>query len=377
MSEVTRTYRLIEYNLQFFGDDKTEEPTSKKLSDTRKKGQVAKSQELAHAIQLVGMFVMIRAFSAAMGGRFINVFSWIYGSVMDDLMTTEKGGFRVETIGLLLSNVYFQMFMLVVPFVVGGFVVAALSTGLQFKFQITTDPLKPKLSKFNPVNGVKRIFSVRSLFNLFLSIVKITLIGIIAYTAVVGHLNELFLLYELSLNQAVALIGDLVVSTGLRISLVYLVVGIADLLFQRWKFKSEIKMTKQEVKDEYKNAEGDPQIKGKQRQRMREVSMRRMMQSVPTADVVITNPEHLAVAIKYDPEVADAPVVLAKGADYLAQKIKEAAKENKVDIVENKPLARAIYTTVEVGQEIPPELYEAVAVILANILNAKNRAAAR
>ena len=376
MEEVKRPL-LLEYNLQFFGDDKTEEPTSKKLSDTRKKGQVAKSQELAHSIQLVGMFLMLRAFVGAMGERFVNVFSWIYGGVLDDLMLTEKGGFRVETINILLSNVYVQMFFLAIPFMVGGFIISALSTGLQFEFKISTEPLKPKLDKFNPINGFKRMFSVRSLFNLLLSIVKIVLIGVIAYTALVDHLNDLFMLYELSLNQAIALIGDLVISTGLRISLVYVVLGIADLLFQRWKFKSEIKMTKQEVKDEYKNSEGDPQIKGRQRQRMREASQRRMMQAVPTADVVITNPTHYAVAIKYDPDEADAPVVVAKGQDLIAQRIKEIAKENNVIIRENKQLARTLYTTVEVGQEIPAELYQAVAEILAAIFSMRDNAARR
>ena len=148
-------------------------------------------------------------------------------------------------------------------------------------------------------------------------------------------------------------------------------VGFADLFYQKRKFKKDIKMTKQEVKDEFKNSEGDPQIKGQQRQKMREVSQRRMMQQVPQADVVITNPTHIAVAVKYDSEIANAPVVVAKGEDYLAKKIKDAAKEHGVEIVENKPLARAIYTTVEVGQQIPPELYQAVAEVLALIYNKK------
>lgn len=378
MSDLLLTrHGLLDYDLQFFGDDKTEEPTSKKLSDTRNKGQVAKSMELAHAIQLVGMFVMLRVFAASMGERFLNVFSWVYGSVMDDLLTTEKGGFRTETVNILLGNIYTQMFFLALPFIIGGFIIAGLSNGLQFQFKVSREPLKPKLSKFNPVNGIKRIFSVRSLFNLLLSIVKITLIGVIAYTAIVNHLNDLFMLYELSLNQAVTLIGDIVISTGLRISVVYVIVGIADFFFQKWKFKQEIKMTKQEVKDEYKNSEGDPQIKARQRQRMREVSMRRMMQSVPSADVVITNPTHLAVAVQYDDKKMDAPVVVAKGADHLAQKIKDEAKANKVTIVENKPIARMLYTTVEVGQEIPPELYEAVAEILAYVFNMSGRNVSR
>lgn len=158
--------------------------------------------------------------------------------------------------------------------------------------------------------------------------------------------------------------GTLIINTGIKISIVYLVIGLADFIYQKHKFNEDMKMTKQEVKDEYKNTEGDPQIKGRQRRKMQEVSQKRMMQDVPKADVVITNPTHFAVALKYEAEVSSAPVVLAKGEDYLAQKIKEVARENKIEIVENKPLARMLYHNVDVGAEIPPELYQAVAEVL-------------
>lgn len=187
------------------------------------------------------------------------------------------------------------------------------------------------------------------------------------------NLHNLLLLYDISLMRAVMLVGSIVLDTGLRISLAYLVLGFADLIYQKWKFHEEMKMTKQEVKDEYKNAEGDPQIKSKQRARMREASQRRMMQDVPKADVVITNPTHYAVALKYDAEEAQAPVVLAKGTDYLALQIKEKAKEADVEIVENKPLARMLYANVEIGEEIPPELYQTVAEILAAVYRLKNK----
>ena len=157
----------------------------------------------------------------------------------------------------------------------------------------------------------------------------------------------------------------------MKISLVYLIVGFADFIYQKYRFNEDMKMTKQEVKDEYKNTEGNPEIKGRQRQRMREASRRRMMQDVPKADVVITNPTHLAVAIKYEPEVNRAPIVLAKGEDFMAQKIREAAKENNIKIIENKPLARMLYANVDIGGEIPPELYQAVAEILAMVYNTR------
>lgn len=166
--------------------------------------------------------------------------------------------------------------------------------------------------------------------------------------------------------------GTLIINTGIKISIVYLVIGLADFIYQKHKFNEDMKMTKQEVKDEYKNTEGDPQIKGRQRRKMQEVSQKRMMQDVPKADVVITNPTHFAVALKYEAKVSSAPVVLAKGEDYLAQKIKEVARENKIEIVENKPLARMLYHNVDVGAEIPPELYQAVAEVLAAVYKAKN-----
>ena len=361
---------LLEYNLQFFADEKTEPATAKKIQDTRKKGQVGKSQEFAFGVELFFMFLWIKLFSGFMGERFVGVFQWVYGESIVEFSSHQAHGVSMDSLMALLVNVILQMLIICAPFFIGGFVVAALSTGLQFQFKISFEPMKPKLDKFNPINGLKRIFfSKEAIFNLFLSIAKIFMIAYIAFISLRDHVNDLFILYEMDLFRAITLIGDLVVSTGLKISAVYMVIGIADLIFRKWKFKEDIKMSKQEVKDEYKDAEGDPQIKGQQRQRMREASQRRMMASVPQADVVITNPTHLAVAIKYDAEEANAPIVVAKGEEYLAQKIKDTARENGVSIVENKPLARSLYATVDIGQEIPPELYQAVAEVLAVIYN--------
>ena len=240
-----------------------------------------------------------------------------------------------------------------------------MSNILQIKWKVTTKPMKPKFSKLNPLSGFKRIFSKDSLFELLKSIIKIILIIYVAYTSIKDHQNEIFLLYDIPLLQVILLVGTIVIDTGLKIAFVYLIVGIADLIYQKHKFKEDMKMTKQEVKDEYKNTEGNPEIKGRQRSKMREASQRRMMQSLPSADVVITNPTHYAVAIKYDADKYSAPVVVAKGEDFLAQKIREAAKEHHIEIVENKPLARMLYANVDVGQEVPPELYQAVAEVLA------------
>jgi len=363
--------RLLPLDLQFFqdgpGGEKTEEPTSKRLSDTRKKGQVAKSQELAHSFELLALFIMLRIFGTLVRDRLSNIITVSYGTTINEVVSSSRSGLTVLTASQVFNQGIITVLLAALPFMIGGFIVAFFGNALQFKFKITTEPLKPQLSKFNPINGFKRMFSKQQLFNLLLSIVKVALIFVIAYSFLVGRLNELFILYEIDMRQAIALIVDMVIDLGIRISIVYILLGFVDFIFQRWKFKQDVKMTKQEVKDEYKDQEGDPAVKGKQKQKMREASMRRMMSAVPTADVVITNPTHIAVAIKYDAEVAPAPILVAKGEEYLAAKIKDKAKEAGVTIVENKPLARAIYTTVDIDQEIPPELYQAVAEILAMI----------
>jgi flagellar biosynthetic protein FlhB len=205
------------------------------------------------------------------------------------------------------------------------------------------------------------------------SIAKILLIAIVSYSYLKNQHRIFFVLLDMPVTQAILLIGQVVVDLGMRIAIVYMLIALGDFIYQKRKFANDMKMTKQEVKDEMKDQEGNPEIKGKQRQRMQEASRRRMMQRLPEADVVITNPTHYAVAIKYDPDVNEAPVVLAKGADYLAQRIKEIARENKIEIVENKPLARMLYANVDIDAEVPPELYQAVAEVLAYVYHLQGR----
>jgi len=223
------------------------------------------------------------------------------------------------------------------------------------------------------MQGIKRLFSVNALVELIKSIAKIALIIYICYSYLKDKWVYVLNLYDITLMEALQLTAELVTDLGIRISAVYMIIALADFIYQRVKFKNDMKMTKQEIKEEYKQQEGDPQIKGKIRQRMNEASRRRMMQELPKADVVITNPTHYAVAIKYDPEVADAPIVVAKGEDYLAARIKEIARENKIEIVENKPLARMLYANVDIGQAVPPELYQAVAEVLAFVYHMQGK----
>ena len=370
--DVCQKSLLLKLDLTFFSD-KTEEPTAKKISDTRKKGSVARSQELSMAIELLVLFIALKAFGKWAVGKLLEIYRWSLSSALPDYINSERRIPTVASMSTLLSDVYKQMLVVMIPFMAAGFLSALLGTGLQFSFKVSTEPLKPKLDKFNPVNGFKRMFSKQALVNLLISIAKIAIIFFVAYSVIKGHMNEIFILYELDLMQAVSLVVNLVMDVGIRISVVYVILGFLDFFYQKRKFKNDIKMTKQEVKDEYKDTEGDPEIKGRQRQKMREVSQRRMMQQVPKADVVITNPTHIAVAIQYDSEHSEAPRVTAKGEELVAQRIKEVARENNVDIVENKPLARALYTTVDIGADIPPELYQAVAEVLAVIYNKKHK----
>lgn len=259
------------------------------------------------------------------------------------------------------------------PIFIVGVIVAFVCDVVQVKWKPTTKPLQPKFNKLNPISGFKKIFSANSIMELIKSALKLGVIGYVVYSELKDQVNQIFILYDISLQQAIGLIGEIVVDLGIKIAAIYMVIAFLDFAYQKWKFKQDMMMTKQEVKDEYKNQEGDPQVKSKQKQRMREASMRRMMQQLPEADVVITNPTHYAVAIKYDPDKYDAPYVLAKGENYLAQRIKDVAKEHDIEIVENKPLARMLYANVEIGGLVPPELYQAVAEVLAFVYHLKGK----
>ncbi|MCR5302086.1 MAG: flagellar biosynthesis protein FlhB [Lachnospiraceae bacterium] len=362
-------------NLQLFakegaGGEKTEPATEKKLSDARKEGQVAKSRELGQAFALLALFVILRIWVGTMGHNFMNSFRMNY-SRMKEMTTLVNGEISIKDFTRLLNSNVVQMALIIAPVLITAVIVAVVSDVMQVRWQPTSKPLRPKFSKINPISGFKRIFSKEKLVDLLKSLVKIVLLGYLAYTTIRGEFALLFALYDMELIRAVSVIGEIAINMGLKISAFYIVIGFADFGYQKWKFAEDMKMTKQEVKDEWKNAEGDPAIKGRQKQRMMEASRRRMMQAVPSADVVITNPTHFAVAVKYDVEVFDAPFVVAKGEDFLAARIKERAAEAGVEIVENKPLARMLYYNVDLGSPIPPELYQTVAEILAAIYNAR------
>lgn len=363
---------IVAYNLQFFakdgpGGEKTEPATPKKLNETRENGQVAKSKELIMAVSLLALFIIIKIYVGTMGEKLINSFRDFYNSF--DIIVKDSGeGYPIGLACATIQNVFMSILNIVVPILLIAVVIAILGNMLQQSWKVSSKPMKPKLSKISPLSGFKRIFSVRQLLELLKSIAMIAIISIVVYTTIMDRMGLLLSFYDITLYSALATVGEIVTDLGIKISAIFLVIGFIDLIYQRHKFKEDTKMTKQEVKDEYKNAEGDPQVKSQIRRRMMEVSRRRMMQQLPEADVVITNPTHFAVALKYEPDSGMAPIVIAKGADYLAFQIKDKARECNIAIVENKPLARILYHNVDIGMEIPPELYQAVAEILANIL---------
>ena len=368
---------ILAYNLQFFakdgpGGEKTEEPTAKKLDDARKEGQVAKSKEISNALELLAFFSLVYLWTRYMATFFVGNMYDIYSQIPAYLKMYD-GRIQEQTISTLFISALLRILLIMAPFLLVGVLVCVVADVAQVKWKPTTKPLQPKFSKLNPVNGFKRFLSVNSLVELLKSLLKIALVGYVVYSYLRKNMPPIYQFYDLPLNQGIMLIGTLVVNLGLRISAFYVIIALLDYIYQKVKFKNDMKMTKQEVKDEYKNQEGDPQIKSKQRQRMQEASRRRMMQQLPQADVVITNPTHYAVAIKYDPELYDAPYVIAKGADYLAQKIKEEAKEHHIEIVENKPLARMLYANVDIGSVVPPELYQAVAEVLAFVYHLQGK----
>ena len=368
---------IIEYDLQFFakegpGGEKTEEPTGKKLDDARKKGQVAKSREISMAVELLAFFILLRVYVDTIGLRFENFFGTVYQQIPSTIKMVD-GQVPKSALHAVVSSMLVQTLTIMMPFLIAGVVISLICNILQVGFKVATEPLRPNFGKMNPLQGIQKLFSMQSLFELLKSVAKIVLISYVVYSYFKSEKSSIYLLYDMSLRQGIALMGNLTINMGIRVAAVYMIIALVDFIYQKRKFHTDMMMTKQEVKDEMKESEGDPQIKSKQRQRMREASQRRMMQELPKADVVITNPTHYAVAIQYDQEKYNAPIVLAKGADYLAKKIKEIAKENDVEIVENKPLARMLYANVEIGAVIPPELYKAVAEVLAFVYHLKGK----
>jgi flagellar biosynthetic protein FliR/FlhB len=346
--------------------EKTEDATPKKKNDSKKKGQVAKSKELSSTITLLTLtLVMIM-----LGAYALDSLKGILSLFLGNYLNLDLNEYTFKNV-LLVSVIRFGLIILplVVPIMIMGIVGSLIQSGFIF----TGDPLKPDIKKLNPISGFKKIFSTRSLVDLVRNLAIVGAIVYVAYNFVMDNYLDIMVYGSLKIEAVLVVFGKLVLELFFKIAIVMLIISIADFAYQKYKHSKELKMSVQEIKEEYKQQEGDPQIKSKIRQKQREMASSRMMESVPDATVVITNPTHLAIAIKYEKGGEGAPIIVAKGADNVAIKIKEVAKENDVPIIENKPLARLIFNKLDIGSEIPADMYEAVAEILAVVYKLKKR----
>ena len=345
--------------------EKTEQPTPKKIADARKKGTVAQSREIPSAIILLtslGFFFfsgswMFLSLSEFMGGMFRNI-----GSFRIHDITT------VSTLSILILK---NVLSIILPFMLAVVVAGIVANIVQIGFLFSPEAFSPKLSKFNPISGIKKLFSLKSLVELVKSLIKITFVGGIAYLTIKTELKTIPTLMQMDIKDIISFIGITSFKICMYVSMALIIMAILDYAYQKYEHTKSLKMTKQEIKDEHKQSEGDPKVKARIRSIQIEMSRRRMMEAVPDADVVITNPTHLAIALKFDSEKMIAPKIVAKGAGKIAERIREIAAENHVPIVENKPLARTLFKIAEIGDYIPAELYQAVAEVLAYVYRLK------
>lgn len=358
-------YKLNNFDLQLFAGEKTEEATPKRKQEARKQGNVAKSIEITSVFIILAAFYTLKTIGAYMYFNMADYMQFIFSN-----LTTAD--FTLVSVKNLFWDFSIVFFKTALPVMVVILITSLLINYMQVGFVFSPETLMPKFDKLNPLTGFQRLFSKRSLVELVKSLLKVIIIGYFIYRFISQEIMYVPQLINAELVDSLRYVTSMILDLTFQISGVMLVLAALDYFYQGWEYKESLKMSKQEVKEELKQTEGNPQIKSKIRERQRAMAMRRMMQEVPKATVVVTNPTHFAVALKYDKDLP-APMVIAKGQDFMAQRIKEIAKENRVVIVENKPLARTLYSLTEIGEVIPPELYQAVAEVLAYVYRLKKR----
>jgi len=359
-------FRVID--LQVFATEKTEKATPKKRKDAREKGQIFKSHEFSSAVLLLALFVVLRLVFPYMIDQFKGAFVRFLDIKPEFENLYSIGG--LQTLGF---DILMTLALIAAPITVSALVFGLSINLWQVGFLFTGETLLPKLSRLNPVEGFKKMFSLRTFAELFKSLIKVGLVTVIAYQEYMAITQQLPRLSNYTITQGAVFIGESVFNLTIRVGIGLLVLAVLDYFYQWWEYEKSLRMSKQEVKDEFKQMEGDPQIRSKVKEKQRQMGLRRMMQQVPSADVVVTNPTHYAVALKYEPSLNDAPVVVARGLDRVALKIREIAVERKVAVVENPPLAQVLYSSVEVGQSIPADLFHAVAEVLAYVYSLKEK----
>lgn len=331
-----------------------------------KEGSVLQSKEVGVAVSVLGLFAGLAVLAQYMFQMLMNCLSSMISNVGKEITPS------VEFFSAITLEIVKICVLVIGPICAVGILITILPVVAQTKGLFTTKALRPKFSRLNPLEGIKKLFSLESVVGIVKGLIEVTVIAVIVFTQIEGRLREIVRLIDTEPIQGVAYTAQSVFDIVMLIAVVLVFVAAGDYVFQWWQFEKKLKMSKQEIKDEYKQTEGDPQIKSKIKQKQREISQARMMDEVPKSDVVIRNPTHYAVALKYDPTIAtSSPRVVAKGADALAMKIIEVAEQNDVYITENRPLARALYESVDVGKEIPPEMFRAVALVLTEMYAAK------
>ena len=347
------------------GGEKTEKATAHKRQEQRKEGNVMQIKDVVSAASVLVLFFALRLTAQLMYSTVTDDMSYwlsISGHGMDNNGTQIEG---MEVGSKLILEITKTVLLSAGPLLLISMLIPIIATGVQTKFIFCTKSFQFKLDKLNPINGIKRMFSLSALFELAKSVLKLVILGAIVFSEIKGRIGEMSRLLQYNIPTGLIYIADTVFAICMKLAAVFVAVAAVDFLYQKYKWEKDMMMTKQEVKEEYKMMEGDPQIKGKRRQKQQQMAMARMMQAVPEADVIIRNPTHFAVAIKYDENKDRAPIVIAKGADKVAFRIIDKAAEHNVKIVENVPLARGLYKSVDIGREIPYEFYHAVAEVLA------------
>lgn len=350
----------LKLDLQYFAGEKTEKATPKKRQDERKKGKVAKSQDVNTAILLLFALIVLYVFGSSMKNQMTSLYEHTFTEFIHWQVTE-------TTVAQVFNGATLEVAKMLAPIMIIVIIGALAASFLQIGFLFTTEPLKFDLKKIDPIQGAKRIFSLRAIVELLKSLLKIVSIGTVTFTVIWIYKDEMMMMAFKNADTALGFFGKVTIVMGIIAVIILVFLAVFDYAYQRYDYEKNMKMSKQDVKDEFKNVEGDPLIKSKIKERQRQMATRRMMSEVPNADVIITNPTHVAIAIKYDEEKAAAPYILAKGVDEVALRIKQVAKENSVMTVENKPLARSLYRVVDIGDVIPESFFQAVAEILAYV----------
>jgi len=356
----------IRLDLQFFAGEKTEKATPKKRQETRRKGQVAKSADVNTAILLLSVFFTLMVFGGFLLDRILAFLKHSFTQYVS-ITPTEQS---VQQVFIELS---LEAAIVLAPIMIVALIAGVVANLMQVGFLFSTESIHMKLSKLDPIQGFKRIYSIRALVELIKSILKIVIVGGVTFAILWFRIEDILSLPQKTVGAALIILAKLTVQMGLFAGGALLFLSFLDYLYQRFDYEKNIRMSKQDIKDEYKKTEGDPLIKSKIKQKQREMAMSRMMQEVPNADVIITNPTHYAIALKYDESKMDAPFVVAKGVDFIAQRIKEIGAEYEITTIENRPLARALYAGTEIGDAIPEEYFKAVAEILAYVYRLKEK----